>query len=233
MKVIVVTIATGKYHPFIKPLIKSAEENLLTEHDVDYMIFTDLPNKMPYHKNIHTSMWQHREWPFPTLLRYHAFMSQRSFLSNYDYVYYCDADMKFHAPVGNEILSVGVVATIHPGFYNKPNTQFTYERNPNSTAYIPMGEGEHYFAGGFNGGSSEEFLEMSESIMNNIDKDLTNGIISVWHDESHLNHHLWLNKPNKKLDPSYCYPESWDLPFEKKLLALDKNHKELGNMGAR
>ena len=29
------------------------------------------------------------------------------------------------------------------------------------------------------------------------------------------------------LDPSYCYPESWDLPFPKRLLALDKHHEEI------
>jgi len=34
------------------------------------------------------------------------------------------------------------------------------------------------------------------------------------------------NQP-KFLDPSYCYPESWNLPYEKKLLALDKNHQEI------
>jgi hypothetical protein len=26
------------------------------------------------------------------------------------------------------------------------------------------------------------------------------------------------------LDPRYCYPESWDLPFVKILVALDKDH---------
>ena len=36
--------------------------------------------------------------------------------------------------------------------------------------------------------------------------------------------------PAKKLDPSYCFPEAdWakGLPFDKKIIALDKNHGDL------
>jgi histo-blood group ABO system transferase len=84
-----------------------------------------------------------------------------------------------------------------------------------------------YFAGGFNGGSSIEFLKMCDKISTNIEKDLQNGYIAIWHDESHLNRYFLDNPPTKILDPGYCYPESWGLPFSKKLLALDKNHEEM------
>ena len=33
------------------------------------------------------------------------------------------------------------------------------------------------------------------------------------------------NKPTKILNPSYCYGESMNIPFDKKLLALDKKHE--------
>jgi hypothetical protein len=36
-------------------------------------------------------------------------------------------------------------------------------------------------------------------------------------------------RPTLELTPSYCYPESWDMPFDKKLLALDKDHEEYRN----
>jgi hypothetical protein len=30
--------------------------------------------------------------------------------------------------------------------------------------------------------------------------------------------------PSVVLDPSYLYPESWTLPFPRRILALDKDH---------
>ena len=35
------------------------------------------------------------------------------------------------------------------------------------------------------------------------------------------------NKPTTILSPSYCYPESWNLNYTKKLLALDKDHESI------
>lgn len=138
-------------------------------------------------------------------------------------MYYCDADMLFVDHMDDEILG-DLVGTIHPGFYNKYGS---YEKNPLSLACIKPKEGKKYYAGGFNGGKSENFLTMCIKIKNNIDIDLSNNIIAVWHDESHLNHYFIDNPPTNELSPSYCYPESWDIPFKKILLALDKNHKEI------
>ena len=47
-----------------------------------------------------------------------------------------------------------------------------------------------------------------------------------WHHESHLNRYFIDNPPTIMLSPEYCYPENWDIPFKKRLLALDKNHEE-------
>ena len=68
---------------------------------------------------------------------------------------------------------------------------------------------------------------MAKIITENIYQDLKNNIIAIWHDESHLNRFYIDNKPTLILSPSYCYPESWNLPYKKRLLALDKNHKEV------
>ena len=56
--------------------------------------------------------------------------------------------------------------------------------------------------------------------------DEKNGVMAEWHDEGFLN--LWFGIHNcKELSPSYCYPESWKLPFPKKILALDKDHAKM------
>ena len=111
-----------------------------------------------------------------------------------------------------------------PGFLGGRGTP---ETRWESTAYISPVEKLVYYAGGFNGGKARFFLEMSAKIDRNIKKDLEYGIIAKWHDESHLNKYLMDHPPSIELSPAYCYPESWNLKYEKKLLALDKNHKEI------
>ena len=140
-----------------------------------------------------------------------------------DYLYYCDVDMRFVGDVGDEILEERV-ATQHPGYYERRGTP---ETNPDSLACVFPHEDMQYFAGGFNGGSSCEYLKMSNKISENIDIDYSRNIIAVWHDESHMNRYFVDNKPTKILTPSYCYGESMNIPFEKKLIALDKNHLEI------
>jgi histo-blood group ABO system transferase len=166
-------------------------------------------------------------WPHTTLQRYHVFNKHSNKLKSLDLIYYLDADMRVVAPVGEEIFpdtETGLVGVEHPGFFG--GRRGTYDTNPDSTAYVGNHEGTCYYAGGFNGGTAEAFLKMSKTIEENVNKDFTKEYIALWHDESHLNRYL-INYPPKKLSPSYCYPESWNIPFEKKILALDKNHSEL------
>jgi histo-blood group ABO system transferase len=83
-----------------------------------------------------------------------------------DYLFYSDADMRFEANVGEEVLGE-LVATRHPGFYDKPYSFFSqsYERRPQSLAYMPPNYGSAYYAGGFNGGRAARYLQMAEEIL--------------------------------------------------------------------
>lgn len=226
-KIGLLVIATGKYDQFIPMLYKSMKKYFLINHDVSMFVFTDqeIPNKDGLLSFYH----QHEPWPNPTLKRYHVFDKYKEELSRMDYLYYCDADMRFVDVVGDEILG-DLITTLHPGFWGKNNIQFSYERRPECKAYISYGSGNAYYAGGFNGGKSSEFLKMANTIVSWRKEDELNGLIPVWHDESYLNKYMYLNPPTKALTPSYCYPESWDLPFEKRLLALDKNHSEMRSL---
>lgn len=223
MKIGLLIIATNKYTSFLENLIKSADKYFLKNEDVKYFIFTNKKEFIITEREYEIIYVEHKEWPWMTLGRYKIFHENNDKLKNMDYLYYCDADMKFVGDVGNEILS-DIVATQHPGYYG---TRGTPETDPKSLACVYPYESMEYFAGGFNGGSSIEYLKMSEHISKNIDIDYSNGIIAVWHDESHLNRYLIDNKPTKILNPSYCYGESMNIPFEKKLIALDKNHIEI------
>jgi histo-blood group ABO system transferase len=218
-------IATGKYNQFVPPLFKSIKKHFLKNHDVTMFVFSD--KEMPKKDGLIHIYQEHQGWPNATLLRYHVFYNNKNVLKGMDYLYYCDADMLFIDDVSDEILGE-LVGTIHPGYYN--TQRGTYETNEKSTAFVSKNENGNYYAGGFNGGTFVNFLKMSEIIKNNIDIDIKNNITAIWHDESHLNRYFIDNPPTVKLSPSYCYPEQWEIPFDKKLLALNKKHSELRNI---
>jgi len=222
-KIGIILLSTNKYKIFVRPFIESAKNFLLKNHKVTYYLFTDTDEFNDLGDDVVVNKIEHLPWPMITLYRYKTFVKHKDILNTEDYLFYCDIDMRFVDYVGDEILGDSV-ATIHPGFLGGRGTP---ETRLKSTAYIHHNDELVYYAGGFNGGSSRNFLEMSEQIDKNIDIDSNNGIIAIWHDESHLNKYFTKNKPTIILSPSYCYPESWNLDYSKKLLALDKDHENI------
>lgn len=232
-KVALCVMATGKYLPYAQKMVESARKYFCTNQKVTYLIFTDDP-KVFEDQNLLTQeelnskdikyFFQKRlGWPFDTMNRFHAYYGQKDLLEKFDYIFATDADMRFVDYVSDEILSERV-GTQHPGFVGRRGT---YETNPASRSYVRHNEGRIYFAGGFYGGNSKEFLKLIKTCIDNIDKDLESNFIAIWHDESHLNRYFIDNAPTKILSPSYCYPERWSLPYHKRLLALDKDHSQM------
>jgi histo-blood group ABO system transferase len=72
---------------------------------------------------------------------------------------------------------------------------------------------------------------MAEVLADRVTKDLENGVIALWHDESQMNRYLIDNPPTLSLTPSYCFAEEQmgnpEYPFTPKIIALKKNHNEL------
>ena len=216
-------MATGKYAQYAEQMIASARTYFCTDHTVRYFVFTD--GYVTPAPDV-TKIYQKRlGWPHDTLMRFAVYLKNKDLFNDFDYLFAIDADMLFVAPVGSEILSKRV-ATQHPGFVGKRGT---YETNRASAAYVAPQEGKTYFAGGFYGGERESFFSMMETVVANIEQDLHSDYIAIWHDESHLNRYFIDNPPTKILSPSYCYPETWNLPYTKRLLALDKNHHKMRN----
>lgn len=236
MKIGLLIIATGKYKSFVQPLLESAKKHFMKGHQVIAYVFCDeiLKEFTPV-VCVQTIIEPYR-FPFASLYRYEIFDKYRDMLLQNDYLFYCDADMRFVADIGDEILPdiTGLTAIQHPGFYKGGwGSQNTHVK---STAYIPASRRRRYYCGGFQGGTAVEYLKMASVLKNNIQKDLltatninftdNSGVLADYHDETHYNWYMSYRRP-KVLTPSYCYPESWDLPFEKKLLALNKNHTEI------
>ena len=229
MNICILTIATNKYIQFVERLYNNLEENFLNGHNLECLLFTE--HDVETSDNVRVSQIEHESWPMPTLKRYNYFVKEKEFISEFDYCFYFDVDMGIVDKVGDEVLS-DLVATMHPyqSFY--PKGERSYDRNPKSLAYVAPGdEGPNYYAGGFNGGSTKRFLEMSEVIADRVNKDLENGVIALWHDESQMNRYLIDNPPTLSLNPSYCFAEEQmknpSYPYDPKIIALKKNHDEL------
>lgn len=217
-------VATGKYIQFVQPLIESAEHYFLPTHKRTYFIFTDHVDEVPKADNIVPIFQKKLGWPYDTMMRCKMYVEHQDLYQNIDFMFACDADMRFVDTVGDEILSFRV-ATQHPGAVGRRGT---YETNPKGLAYVADYEGEYYFAGGIYGGSKEEFITINQTIYNRITADQNNGIMPLWHDESHLNRYFIDFKPTLILSPSYCFPEGWYwLNYHPRLLALNKNHAEM------
>lgn len=230
-KVGLLIICTNKYLSFLENLIKSADVHFLKNQDVTYFVFTNKDVDVLSNRNIVRITVEHKEWPWMTLGRYKIFSENSDKLSEMDYLFYCDVDMLFVNEVGDEILG-DLVGTLHHGYFgvSKSGLFSTIESNQNSLAYINPESIERYFAGGFNGGKSDIFLNMAKVLSSNIETDFNNGIIAVWHDETHLNKYFVNNKPEIILSPSYCYYEnSGDNRFEQRLVALIKKHDKIRN----
>lgn len=219
-KVGLLIVATGRYVTFIEPLIRSAEQHFLKNHQRYFFVFTDHVDQVCKQDNVIAIYQKKLGWPYDSMFRCSMYYSNRDLYNDIDFLYACDSDMRFVDTVGDEILG-DLVATQHPGYVGQRGT---YEMNSQSLAYVAPREGTCYFAGGFYGGKRDEFIELNKTIFERIQIDLGHGIMPVWHDESHLNRYLIDHKPTVILTPSYCYPESWRLNYHPRLLALDKNH---------
>ena len=233
MKIGILNIATGNYRHYFPNLYYTMKKRFLPDHEKHFFYFTDFPENFPADVNVITI--ERKGFPGDTLYRYHYFDAIKPHLEKMDVLYYIDVDAFVNLSVGDEILpkpGKPLVGVAHPGFYNNhtPDAPLgTPETRPESTAYIdPQEPRPCYWMGGFNGGTSKEFLKMSSTIKNNIDADEKNDIVAVWHDESHLNRYFTTEVHKvQSMVPAYGYPESWNIPYARKILMLDKDHEEI------
>lgn len=232
-KVAILYICTGRYAVFWHDFYASVERFFLRETEKHYFVFTDSPDLLSINNaNVHPIHQTTEPWPYPTLHRFKYFSSIRDRLLNFDYVIFMNANLIVNKRIKqNEILpdssrGESLFVTLHPGYFDKSEVDFNYDRNPQSLAYIQPGQGKHYFAGGFNGGISKDYLDLIDELAKRVDLDNKNNIIALWHDESHLNKYmLEYSKAFKIVSPAYLYPQGKKLPFSKKIIILDKTLK--------
>lgn len=191
----VLVVATGRYVSFVSQLLTDLSLYFLPGYNVSAVIFTDEPHP-PGCTVQRCRVVPHVRygWPYDTLLRWEgahhfslcypffflnqniaAYANASAVLSDFDFLFAIDADMRIEATVGSEIFGP-LVGVLHPAYHSAAVKDFTYEQsNAHSAAYIAPGEGHHYFAGGVSGGERAKFLEMARAISAGARRDLANG----------------------------------------------------------
>lgn len=236
MKIGILYIATGRYICFWEEFYKTATQFLFPKHDVHYFVFTDANSvEFEENENVTKIFAQSSKWPISVCDKYATLLSGKEYYKDCDYLFHFNANMKFIAPIEDELLPKEENEYVCVGEWLNHKLRgeadkFPYERNPESSAYIPYGEGKHYYMGGVHGGRTQEYISMCEALEKSIRKDFNNGIIALWHDESHINKYF-LDKNPYIIPPEYAYPENWkhkDVRKNAKALLLDKKHWKYG-----
>ncbi len=219
----VLYICTGNYSIFWKKFYSSSEKYFLPEYKKKYFVFTDKKFNIK-NSNIEYIYTKKIGWPYDTLYRFNFFSKITDKLICFDYIFFFNANALILKEINSEILPLDkdFVAPLHPCFIGKDIDQFPFERNILSKAFIDKYDGLYYFQACLFGGKSSNFIELINEIYQNIETDLSNNFIAIWHDESHLNKYL-IDKKVKILDSSYIYPENFIDPYKNKIIMRDKN----------
>lgn len=226
MKIAVITLATNKYKSFLHPLWTSIKKHFVPKAQKDFYFFTD--EKLDwFDESVKYQHIDHEPWPYITLKRFEFISTVTKELSNYDYVFYIDSDMEFVDTLTNfDIGHKKYYAVCHPSVVSDLNF-WPVETNSQSTAYIPERHRCMYVQGCMWGAKGSSIEYMVNTMKDNINTDLKNDVIAVWHDESHLNKFIVDHRTEASiLSPSMAYPEHWRLPVNKLVIHKDKNMVE-------
>lgn len=232
MKVAIIFIGTSKYINFLPLYYEKCEENFLINTNKTYFVFTDGEVSDPP-ENVLIYQQEHLEWPFITLKRFEIINNAKKELNEFDVIVFMDADTLVVDRVTEEDFfdNMNLFGVHHPCHYMKmpPHNEppGAFETNPESTAFTD--DYSTYFQGCFWGGKVPLVFDLIDQLEGNVNIDLDNNIIAVWHDESHLNAYFAKHKDNVKVfGPEYAYPEVFSqyCDFTPKIVHLAKNNSQ-------
>jgi hypothetical protein len=238
----ILTVCTGRYVQYMARHIQSILHSFLPEYPKFFFVFTDdvkhvndvfhdLRRRDETHGVAAANVTRIacRGYPADTLYRYHYILMRHvELLALTDMVFYMDVDLLMEADIDVQEVAPTqhrpLVAVRHP----LQDHAGTPETRPESAAYVPpYDSGPCYVAGGFVGGRTPDFLRMAKYIAEGIDRDDAAEVVAIWHDESHLN--MYMAKHThlfRILPPAYLYPDTWDIPYERRIVVQRIPHDE-------
>lgn len=231
----IITLATGKYNIFLNEFCKSVFTNFFPNYNKKIIYLTDDLDFKFDNSNAKKMFFKHESWPFATLNKMKAINLCKSELINCDIIFWMDVDLKVIDIVDSKkdvfpTLENKICCVEHCGWLDENGNEvkhYPYERNPQSKAYVEDIYKVPYHQACFFGGFYKNFFEMTEIIQKNIDEDLQNNIIAVYHDESHLNKYFQDYLP-KTIPKIYARPIAMgNLLPQTKIISVLKNDHEL------
>ncbi|CAL8285436.1 unnamed protein product [Lota lota] len=214
LSVALTVFAVSRYlDAYLGAFLNSSERHFMVGLPVRYYIFTDLYKKVP---GLHLGPQQsleiirvegHSRWQEISMTRMKTIADAIESVIRHSstHVFCMDVDQVFTGRFGSEALG-DLVALLHSWLYNVPKAEFTYDRNPKSSAF--MLTGDFYYHAAVFGASCASVKAMAKACYQGILRDMENGVETLWHNESHLNKYLWLNSTSKLLSPEYCW-DTW------------------------
>ena len=235
MKVAICFIGTGKYLNFLPKYYENIQEYFLPGVEKTFLVFTDGKGDFP--KDVKVYQQEHLEWPYVTLKRFEIIQKAKEEIKKNDWFVFIDADALVVDTINKEEFfdeTKPFFGVHHPCHFLQmpPHQKFpgAFETNPISKAFVEQGSDfSVYYQGCLWGGKVPEVLEMIKELSERVLIDISNDIIAVWHDESHLNKFFIDNKDLVNiLGSEYAYPEVFSdyCNFSPKIVHLAKDNSK-------
>lgn len=227
MKIGIIYIVTGSYCKFWNIFYESIECYFCIDADKGYEVFTDSSELLALkYSNVSFHSITDKGWIENVSSKSQCICDIKDCLLKYDYLFYLNGNYKVFSEIrSEEILPTSsdgwLVVLSYQHYKDMSPDEYPYDRNPACYAYIPYGQGEFYYQGGFYGGRTKEMLLMADCCKNQIREDLDRGIVARFHDESYINKYLLKRSP-KRLDEEYAYHQIWKYCRVHRAIFLDQ-----------
>ena len=234
MKVAIIFIGTGRYINFLPLYYENIHKYFLPKSEKTILAFTDGTGDFP--DDIKVYHQEHLEWPYITLKRFEIINKAKTFIKDFDWVVFIDADA---IPVSEiteeEFFSDKPFFGVHHPCHAlgmPPHTEYpgAFETNPKSRAHVtPDDDTTMYWQGCLWGGKVPEVIDMVKELDSRTDEDHDKDVIAQWHDESHLNKFYIEHRDEvHTVSPSCAYPEVFAsaCTFEPKIVHLAKDNSK-------
>ena len=231
MRIAILYVALGRYDLFWPEFISSSRNHFCCNAERHWYVFTDSSAISPA-VDVSVLHQDFLGWPFSTLYRYHLFRRICDELRDFDYVVFFNANALILGPIGLPEFFGGdpriqLVAGRHPACHQPSGFVYPFENRPSSRAYVNAGS--DYFQGCINAGRGSAFADMVDELSRAIDDDLKDGLIALWHDESHWNRYvLALRDLHPEavhiLESNFLHPTDldWQLPQPPRIIMRGK-----------